>query len=195
MTRTDYSTRRPDYDYHWYKEMLPINYRWGLAKTFEDFSKLNIEFLEGKHYTTPWHGGPIEDETFTVLNEMKELNRLGFLTASSQPGEIGNGYTQNAYVEGLVSIDVAKKLAKLSEQHSSIEVVWLPSKAWKSVKTAPNSSHRKFDSIPRHSTAFGPIWRTPSNHSFLMSTASILIDDHEEASNKMWDLIIEVLRD
>lgn len=186
--------RRPDYDYHWYKEMLPVNYKWGFAKSFEDFSKLNIEFLEGKHYTTPWHGGPIEDETFIVLSEMKELNKLGFITATSQPGEIGNGYTQNAYVDGLVSIEVAKRLEKLSEQHSSIEVVWLPSKAWKSVKTAPNSSYRKFDSIPRYSTGFGPVWRTPSNLKFLKSTASIFINDHEEASNKMWDLIIETLR-
>jgi hypothetical protein len=174
--------------------MLPVNYKWGFAKSFEEFSKLNIEFLEGKHYSTPWHGGPIENETFDVLNEMKKLNSLGFITASSQPGKIEYDYTQNAYVEGLVSIEAAKKLETLSNNYPSIAITWLPSRNRKAIKPSSGSAWRKFDSIPRYSTVFGPIWRTPSNRKFLMSTASILIDDQEEASNKMWDLIIETLR-
>lgn len=44
-------------------------------------------FLQGELQEVPTHFGPLDEESAIILPQLLQLNRLGFLTVESQPGE------------------------------------------------------------------------------------------------------------
>lgn len=54
--------------------------------TFSDYINLTIKFLDNKIYNTPWYSGELDEETNDLKDVLKDINRLGFLTISGQPG-------------------------------------------------------------------------------------------------------------
>jgi hypothetical protein len=55
------------------------------VQTYTDLLQANIAFLEGQLLQSPYHLGPIDEETVPLLPKLTQLNRLGFLTVNSQP--------------------------------------------------------------------------------------------------------------
>lgn len=55
------------------------------ACTFAELIEANVAFLEGRLLQTPYHLGPVDDETNPLLAELIVLNRSGFLTVNGQP--------------------------------------------------------------------------------------------------------------
>lgn len=90
---------------------------WANAEGFEDLCELTAQFCEGLLSFTPDHGGPREQETEEIADELAHANRAGFLTTNSQPGETAapeeGYYEQRAWVEGFAQEDVAERLERL----------------------------------------------------------------------------------
>ncbi|MEU1516288.1 hypothetical protein ABZ490_29820 [Streptomyces sp. NPDC005811] len=84
--------------------------RWRSAHTVADLGELMALWLEGDLRSWPGYMprcGP-DEETTHLIPSLAALNRAGFLTTASQPGEAGTGHDglwweQHAAVEGLVS--------------------------------------------------------------------------------------------
>jgi hypothetical protein len=69
---------------------------WESADTFEKIQKLNILFLKGVIKSTPYHAGPIDYETESMLKRLIKINKLGLLTFDSQPNVICDRYRQKS---------------------------------------------------------------------------------------------------
>ena len=54
---------------------------------FGDLQIKMLDFLNGDLFTTPWHGGPIDSDHESAIEDLKIINRLGFLTINGQTGE------------------------------------------------------------------------------------------------------------
>ena len=52
------------------------------ATTFKNLVCLNIAFLKGILNGTPYHHGPIDDETIPLLSQLIQLNKKGFLSTN-----------------------------------------------------------------------------------------------------------------
>lgn len=81
---------------------------WSTATTFSELIDVNIKFLKGEINESPWHCGPLNGESFSILDKLIEINEKGLLTTSSQPGvfnfiENVGPYHQKAYVSGFIS--------------------------------------------------------------------------------------------
>ncbi|MFD0008987.1 DUF6919 domain-containing protein [Streptomyces sp. NPDC127178] len=84
--------------------------RWRSAHTVADLGELMALWLEGELRSWPGHmpGCGPDRETTHLVPSLAALNRAGFLTIASQPGEAGTGHDglwwqQRAAVEGFVS--------------------------------------------------------------------------------------------
>jgi hypothetical protein len=84
--------------------------RWRSARTVADLGALMALWLEGELRSWPGYmpGYGPDEETTHLIPSLAALNRSGFLTIASQPGEAGTGYNglwweQRAAVEGFVS--------------------------------------------------------------------------------------------
>jgi hypothetical protein len=62
-------------------------------QNFAELCKVNILFLRGEIPMTPYHLGPIDEETVPLVEKLVEINRLGFLTISGQPPSKGRKRT------------------------------------------------------------------------------------------------------
>jgi len=71
-------------------------------KTFEDLIEYNLKFLNGEIKETFYHCGPVDEETIPLLDNLKKINRFGFLSINGQPGlleyDIYSDYVSN-YVD------------------------------------------------------------------------------------------------
>jgi hypothetical protein len=55
------------------------------VRALSDLIEAIVAFLEGRLLQSPYHGGPIDDETRPLLSDLVALNRLGFVTVNGQP--------------------------------------------------------------------------------------------------------------
>jgi hypothetical protein len=82
--------------------------------TFNDYIKLTIYFIDNKTDNTPWYSGQLDEETNDLKDVLKDINRLGFLTISGQPGTYikTNKYEelQRGYLDGFIYKDNIKLL-------------------------------------------------------------------------------------
>lgn len=72
---------------------------WKAAKDFSEILNLNRKFLLGEISQTPYHGGPVDDETLPLIKGLLELHDFGLLTEDSQPFEHLCGRDENDYFE------------------------------------------------------------------------------------------------
>ncbi|WP_332010730.1 DUF6919 domain-containing protein [Streptomyces uncialis] len=81
--------------------------RWAEARSLTDLGRLTAAWLEGEIAHHPGYpGGGPDPETTPLVPVLAHLNRLGFVTANSQPGHAptvgwdGATYVQRAAVDG-----------------------------------------------------------------------------------------------
>lgn len=80
---------------------------WQNARTPDDVGELTARWLEGSLIDHPFPGHQTEvpdDETTELVPILARLNRSGFITDSSQPGELSPDWWQRAFVEGFAGI-------------------------------------------------------------------------------------------
>ncbi|MBM0233202.1 hypothetical protein JNW91_15815 [Micromonospora sp. STR1_7] len=73
---------------------------WDNAKSLAELGELTARWLTGDLDETPTHGGPPDEETGPLVPLLAAVNRAGFVTDFSQPGEIDSGWQQRASVCG-----------------------------------------------------------------------------------------------
>ena len=73
--------------------------KWETAETFPDLITLNRRYLQGDIPTTPYHCGPIEEETHQLVSGLLRLHDFGILTYQSQPYERSTGRNDGKYYE------------------------------------------------------------------------------------------------
>jgi hypothetical protein len=64
----------------------PQQIDWSDVDTMSKFRRFMIAFLDGKIANTPWHGTPVDPETLPLLENLRRLHRLGFITIQGQLG-------------------------------------------------------------------------------------------------------------
>ena len=82
-------------------------------RSYDELIFANILFLRGVLKRTPYHFGPIDRETNRLLDDLIDLNHLGFLTIDSQPSDLSvgkrpHGYyasQQKSYVTGYLHVE------------------------------------------------------------------------------------------
>ena len=84
--------------------------RWAAANNMNDLGKLVIAWMAGEITQTPGHCGPPCAETIPLIPVLTAVNRVGFVTESSQRAGARRGRTWNTWVCGWASAATATRL-------------------------------------------------------------------------------------
>ncbi|GIJ28265.1 hypothetical protein Vqi01_34270 [Micromonospora qiuiae] len=85
---------------------------WATATTLTELGELTARWLTGDLDETPTYCGPPDEETATLVPVLAAINRAGFVTDFSQPGEpLDRGWQQRAALSGFVDAPTCNRLA------------------------------------------------------------------------------------
>lgn len=144
--------------------------RWHEALSLADLGELTAQWLEGAIWS-PWYGGSEPDpETGPLVPLLAQMNRAGYVTDFSQPGEVDADWAQRAAVTGYCDADNAERLAALSLR---TELIVISQVSWQESNyqlPITRSDDRTFTILPgnfrsrqtsRHGTGYiqSPFWR------------------------------------
>lgn len=59
---------------------------WVSVSNFNELLNTNLLFIEGKIPRTPYHCGPLNDETTPLIESLKKMHSYGMMTTGGQPG-------------------------------------------------------------------------------------------------------------
>jgi len=88
---------------------------WSACRTLADLADVTARWLQGELTYFPGHNNPSEpplDETKSLIQVLVSLNRAGYVTTNSQPGQsmTRDGNAQRAFVRGYCSEDTFKRI-------------------------------------------------------------------------------------
>lgn len=99
---------------------------WAAAGGFKDLCELTARFVEGRLSYSPAYGAEtVDEETEPLVPYLAALNRAGFMTMNSQPGEDSPEWKQRAFVDGYALEHVAKRIARMS-LYTDLHIVVAP---------------------------------------------------------------------
>lgn len=100
--------------------------RWTQPLDLPTFGEFTAQWLEGSGWS-PWQcGSPADPETAPLVSYLGAMNRGGFVTDFSQPGELGDGWAQRAAVSGYCAEAQAECLASLTLASDLVVIVNYP---------------------------------------------------------------------
>jgi hypothetical protein len=104
---------------------------WRSARTLADLGELTARWIEGRLASQPGYCGPCDIEDPALVPVLARLNRAGFVTAGSQPGNDGPGYggahrEQRAAVDGFGSRVMTQALGDAAGDAGLIVIVRPP---------------------------------------------------------------------
>lgn len=101
---------------------------WSAAQSLSDLGELTTLWILGRIQSHPLsQDAPPDDETMKIRAALVRLNRQGFVTDFSQPGEkLKNGFAQRAAVSGFCPETIAKKLASTTLCSDLIALAYPP---------------------------------------------------------------------
>lgn len=182
--------------------------RWRAAKNVADLGQLMALWLEGDIASWPGYQpncGP-DEETKDLLLSLATVNRLGYLTICSQPGESGTGadglwWEQRAAVEGFVA-DRALYYRLLDAAEKAGLLVTVRDPAVTNTHDGPVTITTR-DGEP-HTSLGGPLsyrdmrtmWPVISEAAFLdladAVQVSITAPEYGSAGNRLW-VVLDIL--
>lgn len=83
---------------------------WVHAVSLEELGELVARWLGGDLSASLSQDGPPDDETEPLISTLVEMNRTGYWTDQSQPGQADGSYFQRAHVSGYCSESVANAI-------------------------------------------------------------------------------------
>jgi hypothetical protein len=186
--------------------------RWRAATTLADMAELTAQWLTGDMRRHPAYGmlrspGP-DPETSAIAADLAAINRAGFLTDSSQPGEEttshgGFFYRQRAAVEGFMSPAAADRLEKAAAGQDGIVVIVhrgkLPRRRADYSRLIPvsMSGHRvntEFGAyIDRRYLTMSYDWASREALDALCSARQVTVIDLTWGRNTMWSWLVTAL--
>jgi hypothetical protein len=81
---------------------------WTQARTLADLGELTAQWLEGTIPAEPGYCGGPDPETLPLVPVLAWLNRAGYVTDGSQPGDTGGSWEQRAAVSGFAAPQTAR---------------------------------------------------------------------------------------
>jgi hypothetical protein len=82
------STEDNDKKWNEYLDQLPhMDKVYYSIDSFSQLRDVNIKFLKGEMYATPYHTSPIMEETLPLLGDLIQINKCGFISTGGQPSE------------------------------------------------------------------------------------------------------------
>jgi hypothetical protein len=96
------------------------------ADTLQSRGDEVARWLEGQIQETATHGGPPDAETLPLIPFLLKMNRSGYVTDNSQPGERSGSSMQRATVSGHCRQEQAACLASLTLEGDLIVIVTEP---------------------------------------------------------------------
>ena len=100
---------------------------WRQATSIPAAGELTARWLEGRSQYQPGTFTPgIDAETEAIASDLVALNRNGLFTKESQPGLLGEGSAQRAYVTGFCTPETAGRLLELSSRSELVTVGHAP---------------------------------------------------------------------
>ena len=100
---------------------------WREAGTLVELGTLMARWLEGDLRFQPGYAGPApDDETASLVPVLAALNRKGYVTDFSQPGEVDGEWVQRAAVSGFCSEGTAQHIYDAVLETDLIPLVWEP---------------------------------------------------------------------
>jgi hypothetical protein len=104
---------------------------WQSARTLADLGELTAQWLEGRIASVPGYCGTPAEETLPLVPVLARLNRAGFVTDTSQPGEIEHGANgtlaeQRAAVQGYADQYLTSRLALAAHAAGLVMVLFSP---------------------------------------------------------------------
>jgi hypothetical protein len=100
--------------------------RWAQPLDLAMLGELTAQWLEGSRWS-PWNGDePPDPETVQLVPYLAAMNRLGFATDLSQPGELDGEWGQRAAVTGYCEHAQAECLASLSLRSDLVVITHYP---------------------------------------------------------------------
>ncbi len=100
-------------------ELLFAKMYWEDSNNLKDIQALNLMFIRGLLPKTPYHFGPLDEETNLIIDKIYNINLFGFFSIGSQPydkfdgaldEDIGKKVTQRPFLEGFYSREKSTKL-------------------------------------------------------------------------------------
>jgi len=87
------------------------------VQTWDDLLQVNILFLEGKIWGTPYHHGPLEPDSVPLMGKLVALHRYGFFSINGQGSLVNEWERQRSFITGFLSADHAEGLANYFQKH------------------------------------------------------------------------------
>jgi hypothetical protein len=120
--------------------------KWASARTLADLGELTAQWLEDGIESNPCYRGRPDPETEPLIPVLARLNRAGFVTIASQPGESGLGHDRaywrkRAAVEGFTDRWPALAIANAARAAGLHPIVHSPA-------TRPRWRFRLDDEMP-----------------------------------------------
>lgn len=173
---------------------------WKTAKTFEDLCELSAQWLEGKFENSlTYEGGP-DPETEPLIPFLVRMNRSGFYTTFSQPGEGSSesGNAQRATLHCHTGEELARRLYSLGLETELLVLAYPP--GYDSDVQVPITVDG-FQPFTWHGMTDGQSEREEyrnqltkdAYHSLLTSWQVVLIDPTWGRKEYLWDRLTEVL--
>jgi hypothetical protein len=129
----------------------PDQLAWQMCTDLNTACELTAEWLEGKrHYLPGYAAAQPDEETRPLLAELAAINRLGFFTENSQPGEpLEDGRGQRAYVTGYCDEETAGFITGILAV-TDLVVLWArPGEAGRMQVCVTMDYHREFTHLGR----------------------------------------------
>lgn len=88
---------------------------WSACRTLAELGEVTARWLQGELRYFPGHNDPTEpplDETKDLISDLVALNRAGYVTTNSQPGQsmTRDGNAQRAFVRGYCTEETFKRI-------------------------------------------------------------------------------------
>lgn len=128
-SNSEYSSEYSDSDDDYDSDDSDDYEKWDDIKTYEQFKNRMLEFIRGDIYSTPDHGGPLNEESNIILDKLIHINKLSYVTLDSQPFREdirtdGLKRRQRPYIDFIIPMDETLKFIKLLfEKRNNIAIV------------------------------------------------------------------------
>ena len=180
---------------------------WKDARTVADLGNLTANWLEGRGSQYPAYGDPRPaEETAELIPALTALNRSGFLTDNSQPGEYGRGYdgriwTQLPFVTGFVARDNRQLVKAIQRDCRAIGLVVVIDGRRDDRRPGGIPAVLVGDEVPMNvgtrvrDRDLRNAWAEDAPHAVAALLASYqvtVIDLEGERTTRMWDVLIRV---
>jgi len=105
------------------EEQNNVKDRWDSIKHYKEAIELNRMFIRGEMLSTPYHLGPLDEESDSLREGLLRLHDYGLLTTGSQPHQVHPQGIQRSFLTFMIPTnEEVRKLCKFLIRNTTIDV-------------------------------------------------------------------------